>query len=528
MQKLELTWIGKGHEPAVEPRILIHDASKDYGDAGTNNMLIHGDNLLALKALEQEFAGKVKCIYIDPPYNTGAAFEHYNDNLEHSTWLSLMVPRLRCLRNLLREDGSIWISIDDDEYAYLKVLCDEVFKRENFVASVVWQKRTSPDARLPISTAHDYILIYTIKKDSFLKTVKKLPLSDTQMSRYKNPDNDPRGPWVTSDFSAQIGHATPQQFYEIIAPNGKRHKPPANRCWRMIESSYFDLLKDGRIWFGKDGNGVPYKKMYLAETKGYNAWTWWANDEFGHNKEAKQEILNLFGREDVFNTPKPERLIERILTLATQPGDLVLDSFLGSGTTAAVAHKMKRRYIGIELGDHCYTHCIPRLKSVIDGEQGGISKSVNWQGGGGFKFYELAPTLIVKDENGFEIISERYNAAMLAAAVAKLCGYRYAPRDGNPYIHGENNVGGFIFVTTEYVSAPRLGEIAKRLSDTQSLVICASAFQMGIKNTFSNIRLRKIPQTVLSKCEYGADNYNLNVVDLPDFEETEEDFEDVV
>jgi adenine-specific DNA-methyltransferase len=203
-----------------------------------------------------------------------------------------------------------------------------------------------------------------------------------------------------------------------------------------------------------------------------------------------------------------------------------LDSFLGSGTTAAVAHKMGRQYIGVEFNGTCYTHCLPRLKAVVDGEQGGISKTVNWQGGGGFKFYELAPTLIVKDENGFEIISDQYDPAMLAAAVAKLCGYRFAPRDGNPYIHGVNNVGGFIFVTTQYITAPLLGEIAKHFSDTQSLVICASAFQVGIKNNFPNIKLRKIPQTVLSKCEYGAGNYNLNVVELPDFEETEEDFED--
>lgn len=251
--------------------------------------------------------------------------------------------------------------------------------------------------------------------------------------------------------------------------------------------------------------------------------TVWRHNEVGNTQDAKKEVkaLNI-----TFATPKPERLIERILLLASNEGDLVLDSFLGSGTTTAVAHKMGRRYIGIELGDHAFTHCLPRMKQVVDGEQGGISQSVDWQGGGGFKFYELAPTLIVKDENGFEIISDQYDATMLAAAVAKLCGYRFAPREDNPYIHGVNNVGGFIFVTTQYITAPLLGEIAKNFSDTQSLVICASAFQVGIKNNFPNIKLRKIPQSVLSKCEYGADNYNLNVVELPDFEETEEDFED--
>jgi adenine-specific DNA-methyltransferase len=523
MQKLELTWISKGREPAVEPRILLHDASRDYGDPDAANMLIHGDNLLALKALEQEFAGRVKCVYIDPPYNTGAAFELYNDNLEHSTWLSLMVPRLQILRNLLSENGSIWISIDDDEGHYLKVLCDEILGRDNFVATVIWEKKytIANDAKW-FSDNHDFILVYAKNKQLWRPNL--LPRTDEMNAAYKNPDNHPKGVWKATPLHAKSGSDKAEPLSYTFR-NGVTWTPPAGTYPRFSADRLAEMDANDEIWFGKDGTAVPSRKTFLCDLRknGIPSRTVWRFEDVGHNHEAREEI-KAFNPQQIFPTPKPERLLQRILTLGSNGGDLVLDSFLGSGTTAAVAHKMGRRYIGIELGDHCYTHCLPRLKAVVDGEQGGISKSQNWQGGG-FKFYELAPTLIVKDENGFEIISSQYDPTMLAAAVAKLCGYRFAPREGNPYIHGVNNVAGFIFVTTQYITAPLLGEIAKHFSDTQSLVICASAFQIGIKNNFPNIKLRKIPQSVLSKCEYGADNYNLNVVELPDFEETEEDFE---
>jgi len=525
MQKLELTWIGKGQEPALEPRILIHDSSRDYGDPDTDNMLIHGDNLLALKALEQEFAGQVKCVYIDPPYNTGSAFEHYNDNLAHSTWLSLMVPRLRILRSLLAENGTIWISIDDDEGHYLKVICDELFGRENFVSTVLWQKIHSikNDAKY-LSQNHDFILVYA--KNKSMINFNLLQRTEEMNNRYKNPDNDPRGPWQSGDLVANEERTN--GYYDVISPTtGRVFNVQQGKHWVYSQENMEQMIAENRIWFGSDGTAFPRKKRFLSEVMdGRKGDTWWTSSEVGHNQEAKREIIKLFGKEHIFATPKPERLIERILTLGSNEGDLVLDSFLGSGTTAAVAHKMGRRYIGIELGDHCYTHCLPRLKAVVEGEQGGISKTQVWQGGGGFKFYELAPTLIVKDENGFEIISDQYDPTMLAAAVAKLCGYRFTPCEDNPYIHGVNNVGGVLFVTTQYITAPLLGEIAKHFSDTQSLVICASAFQIGIKNNYSNIKLRKIPQSVLSKCEYGADNYNLNVVELSGFDEMEADFND--
>ncbi|MFH1287287.1 MAG: site-specific DNA-methyltransferase, partial [bacterium] len=391
-QKLELTWIGKDEEPRLEPRILIEDPDKSYGAKDTQNILIHGDNLLALKALEQNYAGMIKCIYIDPPYNTGNAFEHYDDGLEHSLWLSLMKPRLELFRCLLSDDGSIWISIDDDECHYLKVLCDEVFGRNNFIQNIVWQKKYSPqnDAKW-LSDSHDHILCYAKVKNIWRPNL--LPRTEAMNKRYKNLDNDPRGVWKVSDLSAK--RVTPKDIYEIITPSGRKVMPPDGRSWGVSKEKYAELVSENRIWFGENGNNVPQLKRFLSDVQdGMVAKTIWMRDEVGDNQEAKREIKE-FNSDDVFSTPKPERLIARILTLGTKQNDIVLDSFLGSGTTAAVAHKMGRRWIGVELGDHCYTHCVPRLKKVCDGtDQGGISKSVDWKGGGGFKFYERAPSLL--------------------------------------------------------------------------------------------------------------------------------------
>lgn len=515
-QRLELTWIGKGEEPAVEPRILLHDADKDYGDPDTENMLIHGDNLLALKALEQEYAGQVKCIYIDPPYNTGAAFEQYDDNLEHSTWLSLMYPRLGIFKNLLTDDGSIWISIDDDEGHYLKILCDEVFGRENFINTVIWEKKYSPqnDAKW-LSDSHDFILVYAKNKTIWHPYL--LPRSDEMNARYKNPDNDPRGPWKPADFSVRTYNIDCD--YPITLPSGRVVTPPESRAWVTNKARFDGLVADNRIWFGATGNNVPAVKKFLSEVKdGMTAMTIWKYSEVGHNQDAKKEVKAL--KAD-FATPKPERLIERILTLGSKEGDLVLDSFLGSGTTAAVAHKMGRRYIGIELGDHCYTHCKPRLDKVIDGEQGGISKAVNWQGGGGYKFYELAPTLIVRDKYGNPVFSDKYNSEMLVAAVSKINGYRYAPDKEIFWKQGVSQGSSYIFVTTEYFTSSLLDGIAQEVGELERLLICAPAFDVGLNRRYENITVRKIPQSVLDKCEYGVDNYNLNIVNPPELDEEE-------
>ncbi|MDX8129995.1 site-specific DNA-methyltransferase [Methylomonas sp. OY6] len=356
-----------------------------YGDPDNRNMLIQGDNLEALKALIPFYAGQVKCIYIDPPYNTRSAFSHYDDNLEHSIWLSMMYPRLELLRELLSEDGSIWVSIDDNEAHYLKVMMDEVFGRGNFVANVLWQKRTSPDARIQLGGAHDHIMVYA--KSAEKVVFRKLTISPEQAKNFKNPDDDPRGPWASADFTAQGWR--PNQMYKLRSPSGHEFEPPPGRCWGNVESEYKRLLHEGRMWFGKDGTARPRVKNYLSETEGISSWSWWTNSEVGHNQEAKKEINVLFGADDAFDTPKPERLLSRVFEIATDNGDLILDSFLGSGTTAAVAHKMNRRYIGIEMGDHAQTHCQTRLCKVVDGEQGGISKAVDWQGGGGFRFCKL-------------------------------------------------------------------------------------------------------------------------------------------
>ena len=353
-QKLELQWIGKEKRPRLEPRILLQDPDKSYHAAYKNgkedvfeNTLIHGDNLLALKALEEDYTGKVKCIYIDPPYNTGNAFEHYEDGIEHSLWLSLMRDRLERLHQLLSKDGSIWISIDADESHYLKVLCDEVFGRQNFVDEVIWQRAYAPiNLKKTLSRSHDAILVYTKNATGF--ELNKLERTEEATKRYKNPDDDPRGDWKSGDLS--VGPAVEKNIYEITTPSGRKVMPPAGYSWRVSKEKFQDMVVDNRISFGPKGSGVPRIKRFLSEVRqGVVAMTLWTYQEVGHNQDAKREIKSL-NAESVFDTPKPEKLIQRILHLATNPGDLVLDSFAGSGTTGAVAHKMGRKWIMVELG----------------------------------------------------------------------------------------------------------------------------------------------------------------------------------
>ena len=396
-----LDWLNRAHAfttAAQVPYRLLESVST-HGEpvSAHQNLLIQGDNLEALKALLPFYRGQVKCIFIDPPYNTKSAFEHYDDNLEHSQWLSMMLPRLQLLRELLSEDGSIWVTIDDNEGHYLKVLMDEVFGRRNFVASCVWQKRYSRENREAIGDVHDYLHVYVRNPERFKRERNLVPMNEEQAKVYRNPNNDPQGRWRPVPMTAQAGHATPEQFYEVVTPSGKSHFPPDGRCWGIARATYERLLAEGRIYFGKNGDAQPNIIRYLSEVPGLAPWTWWPSEEVGHTDEAKKEANILFGGETSFGTPKPERLIQRILHIATHPGDLVLDSFLGSGTTAAVAHKMGRRWIGIEMGEHAATHCLPRLQKVIDGEQGGISQAVNWQGGGGFRFMRLGAPIFDAD-----------------------------------------------------------------------------------------------------------------------------------
>lgn len=533
INKLELTWIGKDEEPlAVEPRLLIESPKYNFGEVATGtlpngkswpgNMLIHGDNLLALRALEQDFAGQVKCIYIDPPYNTGSAFEHYDDNLEHSQWLNLMRPRLQILQNLLSDDGTIWISIDDDEQAYLRVLCDEIFGRSNYIETIIWQRAYSPvNLKKTISRSHDYILVYA-KKLTKEYSLNKLPRSSEANDRYKNPDNDPRGVWKSTDSTAQAGHGTKSQFYVLTAPNGKKHNLTSGRCWVYTEEVMNKMIADNRIWFGADGNNVPAIKRFLSEVRdGIVPQTLWPYTEVGHTQEAKKEIKAL-QFDAIFDTPKPERLIQRIFHIATEPGDIVLDSFLGSGTTAAVAHKMGRRWIGVELGDHAYTHCAVRMRKVIEGEQGGISKSQNWKGGGGFKFYELAPSLLNHDKYGNLVINKEYNADMLAAAMAKHQGFTYSPDAELYWKQGHSSEHDFIFTTTQLLTIEMLESIHEQLDENESLLICCSKFQPGCRDKYANITIKKIPKVLLDTCEFDRDDYSLNIVSMPDGIEDEE------
>ena len=529
--KLELTWYGKDEPIHVEPRLLIENAalSNTASDPDTQNMMIHGDNLLALKALESKYAGQVKCIYIDPPYNTGSAFEHYDDNFEHSIWLNLIRPRLTILWSLLHEtEGSIWISIDDSEQAYIRVLCDEIFGRHNFMAQIVWQKRYSRENRESIGDVHEYILVYAKNPARFKEIRNLVPMTEEQAKVYKNPNNDPRGRWRPVPMTAQAGHATPDQFYEIQAPGGKIFTPPAGRCWSLSKKTFEELLADGKIYFGKDNNSQPNKIRYLSEVPGVAPWTWWPSDEVGHTDSAKKEIMEIFGKDNIFDTPKPETLIERIIHIASNPGDLVLDSFLGSGTTAAVAQKMGRRWIGVEMGDHAYTHCKVRLDKVIAGQDpGGITKAQNWQGGGGYRFYEVAPTLINKDPFDEYVINEAYDADMLAAAVALHEGFRYQPDSGLFWKQSVGNENSYLFVTTRHLNSTYLDSIKDTMEEGEYLIIACRSFDSGLDKAYSNITVKKIPQMLLDRCEFGKTDYNLNIVHPPVYDdEPEEEAQD--
>ena len=518
--KLELTWIGKENRPRLEPRILLEDPEKSYHAPLRvtdhdlfDNRLIFGDNLLALKALEQEFSGKIKCIYIDPPYNTGSAFEHFDDGVEHSLWLSLMRDRLVILRNLLTPDGSIWISIDDNEQPYLRVLLDEIFGRDCFVACNVWQKRYSRENREAIGDAHEYVLVYANDVAKFKDLRNLLPLEEKQRKVYGNPTKDSRGSWQSVSLLAQ-GYR-PNQMYEIVAPSGRRHVPPPGNCWKIVRAEYDKLITERRVYFGKDGNGVPRRMHFLKDAAGVVPWTWWPHEDVGHTGEAKNEANDLFGADISFGTPKPERLIRQILLIASNPGDWILDSFAGSGTTGAVAHKMSRRWIMVELGEHCHTHIIPRLKKVIDGtDQGGISEAVNWKGGGGFRYYRLAPSLLEKDKWGNWVISKQFNAAMLAEAVCKLEGFVYAPSDTVYWQHGHSTERDFIYVTTANLSHDQLQQLSDEVGGERSLLVVCSAFR-GRKDGYGNLTVKKIPKAVLSRCEWGKDDYSLKVENLP-------------
>jgi adenine-specific DNA-methyltransferase len=358
--------------------------------AKSPNAIIQGDNAQALELLRQQYAGQVRCAYIDPPYNNQERYTHYHDIQGHDEWLGDVARAARQLKPFLREDGSLWVSIDDRQVHYLKVALDGIFGRENFVSTIVWEQRTTRENRKVFSNNHEYILVYAVHGAAFKRTRGLLDWDQAVLDRFRNPDNDVRGPWQSVSANVQAGHGTRSQFYELVAPYGWRHSPPKGRCWVYTWERMRDEIAKNNVWFGKDGKGVPRLKRFLADARrGFTPHTLWTAEQVGTNDAAKKHLLELFPGEAPFDTPKPETLIHRILTIATEADDLVLDAYLGSGTTAAVAHKMGRRYIGIERGDHAATHCVERIRKVIGGEQGGVSAMVGWKGGGSFRFFAL-------------------------------------------------------------------------------------------------------------------------------------------
>lgn len=367
---------------------LSHIPYLSHGTRRDRNALIHGDNLAVMQALLPRFEHAVRCCYIDPPYNNLERHYHFHDSREHVQWLEEITARVEIIAELLRDDGSLWISIDDRELHYLKVACDKVIGRKNFVTTVVWQQRTTRENRKVFSNNHEYILVYAKDIRRFNSTRNALALSPEVLDRYKNVDNDPRGPWQSVTAHAQSGHGTADQFYKLVSPTGKVHYPPQGRCWIYGLEKMTREIEANNIWFGRDGDGVPRVKKFLANVRaGLTPETLWLADDVGTNDFAKKQLLKLFPDLEVFDTPKPESLIHRILHIATSPGDLVLDAYLGSGTTAAVAHKCGRRYVGIEEGSHAVSHCARRLSMVVDGDLTGISGTVGWNGGGGFDFF---------------------------------------------------------------------------------------------------------------------------------------------
>ncbi|MDE6716789.1 MAG: site-specific DNA-methyltransferase [Muribaculaceae bacterium] len=524
INKLELTWIGKEDEPlAIEPRLLIDTPEFSFGEVETGtlpngkpwpgNMLIHGDNLLALRALEENFTGAVKCIYIDPPYNTGNAFEHYDDSIEHSLWLSLMQRRIQLLYNLLAKDGVLFINLDENEHAYCKVICDEIFGRSNYIGDLIWQKRKGGgnDSRY-FAIDHDYILVYAKNKSKEVHPRWYVSQSEEYQKRYKEIDeNGNRYFWDTVARNG-LKNAIP---VEVKCPDGTVLKINSQKSQATIEEG----LNDGTVRLTRSKNGwTLHHRVYMSGNQVLRS----ILTDVGTNKSAGDESLILF-ENNPFDYPKPEALIEKILELTTKPGDLVLDSFLGSGTTSAVAHKMERRWIGVELGDHAYTHCALRLKKVVEGEQGGISRSVNWNGGGGFKFYELAPSLLNHDKYGNLIINKDYNADMLAAAMAKHQGFTYSPDAEVYWKQGRSSEHDFIFTTTQLITAEMLDTIHEQLGGNESLLICCTKFQPECRNKYSNITIKKIPKVLLDTCEFDRDDYSLNIVSVPEIEDEEWD-----
>lgn len=583
LQKLELTWVGKYDEQQpLEPRILIENPEYSYGEVETGalpngkpwkgNMLIHGDNLLALKALEQDYAGCVKCIYIDPPFNTGQAFEYYDDNIEHSLWLNLMNQRLLSLHNLLESNGLLWIHLDEEEVHYCKVMLDSIFGRGNFVSHITYERSAvaglGQGGYLVNTTEH--ILLY---KKGLLPTKPNLSYADLEMNimkRYNRYISSYGTKELVNEFISKSNGLPVKIYkhnnYDITPISLKNFSERETEIRRIYLNNINNIFRGNRVQKenkfqndiiaqmdsntlysieyipsrGKYENKATTLYYYNKELLSFLADTATVSDRkivksqkmttlWTHTEIPKADIAH---EGDVYfpRGKKPEQLLKRIIEMSTEPYDIVLDSFLGSGTTAAVAQKMGRRYIGVEMGNHAYTHCAVRLKKVIDGtDQGGISKAQNWKGGGGFRFYELAPSLLKEDKFGNLVINKEYNADMLAAAMAKQEGFTYEPSAEHYWKQGYSSESDYIYTTTQFMTVEGLAAIAEQMKEGESLLVCCTAFQKECRTAFPNITIKKIPQMLLGRCEFAHDDYSLNIVELPTIEEEyDEEMEEVV
>ncbi len=516
-----LNWIGKdkvlNHHNEVPYRVL--DKKYSFGDPDSENMIIHGDNLEALKSLLPQYEGQVKCIYIDPPYNTGNEGWIYNDNVNdpkikkwlgeivgkdgedlsrHDKWLCMMYPRLRLLHRLLSEDGVIFISIDDREQVLLRMICNEIFGEANFVAQFIWQKRTSPDMRKIVSTAHEYICTYCKNISNINTAINKMSLSDEDEKSYKNPDNDPRGPWSSGDFTAQ-GYR-PNQMYEITTPGGIKCLPPAGRCWKNIESEFLRLVEEGRMWFGADGKGIPRLKIYLSEREGKNVWTWWDNKGVGHSQEATKEIGKIFGTPTAFDYPKPVRLIQRVIQIATSKDSIVLDSFAGSGTTAHAVLNMNkedggtRKFILVEMGDYADTVTSERVKRVIDG----YGEEKRFKGsGGGFSYYELGQPLLTENKDLNSDIPIRTIQEYIWYMETRTA-YKEPTREDNNHFLGVHNDTAYYFNYEKDVQTVLDSEFLRTVkTKADAYVIYADTCNLSeAKMRKYNITFKKIPRDI--------------------------------
>ncbi|GJQ28409.1 MAG: hypothetical protein HBSAPP03_02930 [Phycisphaerae bacterium] len=566
-QKLELTWIGKEERPKLEPRILLEDPAKSYhaarrvrpdaklGEPGYpgdlfDNRLIFGDNLLALKALESEFTGKIKCIYIDPPFNTGSAFEHYDDGVEHSQWLSLMRDRLERLRALLTRDGLLFVHLDDCEMAYAKVLLDEIFGRFNYCNTIAMTTNDPSGFKATGATVFstaNYVLVYA--RDKSTTPLKKVFIEkpyDTAYSKVLADRSAPYTEWSWDGINEvvarelgfdsvraakrEVGDSFEDEVARFAIRNADRVFQTAaigggaaikrdatiKRSMRERERVFVHPGEDMPDFYILNGRQILFYDKRLLEIDGKrvpgevvtDVWT-----------DISWNGISNEGGVEFKNGKKPELLIKRVLEMSTSPGDWVLDSFAGSGTTGAVAHKMGRRWIMVELGEHCHTHIIPRLMKVIDGEdKGGVTEATRWKGGGGFRYYRLAPSLLEKDRWGNWVISKEYNAAMLAEALCKLEGFTYAPSDTVYWQHGHSTERDFIYVTTQPLTRDMLAKLSDEVGEDRTLLIMCKAFTGragGGAGGFPNLTIKKIPKAVMAKCEWGRDDYSLEIKALP-------------